>query len=228
METASGIKYSLVSARALSELPVWKGQRLVDEEHVKTIYESLSGNIRKLSLTPYIVANIIDSDGSENKCIVDGQHRSHVLRMYFRNLHAEDFAVLVGESTVYSEEDSIQLFKDLNRTKSIPWKQDPVLAANAYIEALASAFNTDKKKLCIRPGKTTKPYMSVDKLRDTLISKRVYDWKQTPTEFVEYAKRKNEEALLSLDFKSGELTTTEKRAVDSKFALGLDDKFAWI
>lgn len=226
METASGIRYSLVSARALADLPVWKGQRLVDEDHVRIIYESLSGNIRKLSLTPYVVANIVDSEGAGHRCVVDGQHRSHVLRMYFRNIHAEDFMVLVGESTVYSEEDAIQLFKDLNRTKSISWKQDPVLTANTYIEALTAVFNTDKKKLLIRPGKTTKPYMSVDKLRDALISKRVYDWKQTPSEFVEYAKVKNEEQILYLEF-TAVCTSTQQRALDNKFALGLDDKFSW-
>jgi hypothetical protein len=88
-------------------------------------------------------------------------------------------------------------------------------------------FNTDTKFPLIRAGKTMRPFMSADKLRDALISKHVHDWKKGPVEFAEECVTKNEEKTEGLKLKD-ELTSMETRALRYHFALALDDTFNWM
>lgn len=226
LQTTDGTRWLTIQARALTQVPVWKGNRVLDENHAKRIADSLNGEFFKLSMNPYRVVDVREDVGYV-RYIIDGQHRASILTEYFKDITAQDFTVLVGMNVVHSEEEVIDLFKKLNTTKSIPWKEDPNLVANKYIESLLKTFNTDKKRAMIRPGKTRKPYMSVDSLRHALISKKVEDWKRTPEEFVEDVKTINKERCFQLTLKEN-MKPSDYDAINFQFALGMDDKFSWI
>ena len=129
---------------------------------------------------------------------------------------------MVTEKTCDSELEIIEYFKMINTTKSISWREDPILVANTYIEAFLKEFNTDPKKPVIKNGKVNRPYLSVDKLREVLIAKHVVDWRSTPAEFVARCREINDDQLEHLDTS----ILTNKRAYDLNFSLGmLDYKF---
>ena len=98
-----------------------------------------------------------------------------------------------------------------------------ILKKDKDVLALLKEFNIDPKKPVIKSGKTIRPYLSVDKLRDILISKHVYDWKLTPFEFLEKAKQSNMYMLEKLE----PTKPMVKKAIELKFALGLCD-FEWV
>ena len=226
-KSTDGSLYRVVAAKWLSSLPVWKGNRVIDMGHVDRIREGLKGNIPLLNSNPFRLAFIKEDDEVVAKYIIDGQHRHHLLKEYFQHPSALDFNVIVAAKQFVNEDDIIDYFKLINTTKSIPWKEDPILCANTYVSAVMKQFNTDPKFPLIRPGKTTRPFMSADKLRDALVLRHVHDWKKGPVEFAEECVTKNEEKTEGLKLKD-ELTSMETRALRYNFALALDDTFGWI
>lgn len=225
--TADGSGYKVLSARALSQLPIWGGNRLIDLDHVRRIRESMNGNMKTLNMNPFRVAAIKQEDTSVQTVIIDGQHRAYLLKEYFADPEAQDFQVLVGGKTFNNEDEVITYFKILNNTRAIAWKEDPILRANRYIEVLMKEFNTDKRKPYIRSGKTTRPFVSVEKLRDIMIAKKVVEWSQTPQEYIERIREINSQLVNGLRIKEPK-RDMESRALEYNFALGLDDKFNWV
>lgn len=226
-KASDGSIYRLISARILCQKVVWNGNRVIDPTHVERIREGLKGDISLLNSNPFRVALIKDEDGNEMHYIIDGQHRHHLLKEYFKNPKASDFMVLVAGKWFKNEDEIIDYFKLINTTKSIPWKEDPVLCANTYVSAIMKQFNTDPKFPLIRAGKTKRPFMSADKLREALIAKHVYDWKKGPVEFAEECVAKNEEKTEGLKVKTN-LNLMESKALEYQFALAMDDSFSWI
>ena len=215
-QSSDGSSWKIIPASRLSAIEIWKGNRVLDESHVARISESLHGEIEKVNLNPFRIA-VIHEDEGIGRYIIDGQHRVSILKQYFTNPDAPDFDVVVIEKFCSNESEII------NTTRSIQWKEDPVLVSNRYIDAFLKEFNKDPKKPVVKSGKTNRPFVSVEKLRDALILKHVVDWKTTPAEFVDKCKEVNEIYLATLD-------TTKlmnKKASDLKFALGLFD-FAWV
>lgn len=189
-----GSKLLKHSAKELSQLPIWNGNRILDREHVETLKATIK-DPRTLDLKPFHVVTYPTDEGPV-RVIIDGQHRVQILQDYFTN-EADpwtdtDFQVLVIERFCHSEQEVQSLFQILNRTKSIEWSEDPVLVANRYVEALCSKFNSPKRQL-IRLGKTRKPYISVDSLREHMVSRRVGFGAQEPPEV--YAERLYQEHL---------------------------------
>ena len=226
-KASDGSIYRSMSARALSQTPVWKGNRVIDSTHVDRIREGLKGDVKLLNSNPFRLAFIKEDEDIVVRYIIDGQHRHHLLKEYFRNPSATDFPVIVAGRSFKSEDEIIDYFKLINTTKSIPWKEDPVLCANTYISAIMKQFNTDPKFPLIRAGKTKRPFMSADKLREALIAKHVYEWKKGPVEFAEECVLKNEEKTEGLKLKET-LTPMEYKALEYQFALAMDDSFSWI
>jgi len=208
-------------ARYLLALEIWNGNRLRDENHISRINNSLD-SVKDLDKSPYTLA-IINVDGQQRKYIIDGQHRITVLKRYFEALDVPDFEVLIIEKQFNDEYEIIEYFKKLNQTKSILWREDPVMIANQYVELICREFNKDPKKLLIKPGKTNKPYLSSDRLREALIQRHVVEWKTTPQEFVIRCREINDTQLEELDTS----INTNKRAKELKFVLGILD-FTWI
>lgn len=224
ISTTDGTQWMPVSARALSQVPIWKGNRVLDAEHAKRIHNSLKGEVYRLSMNPFRVVDVQLDDGATVRYLIDGQHRLTVLQDYFRDLSAQDFTVLVAMNYANNEDEVIDLFKRLNSTKSITWSEDPVLAANKYMEALMKHFNKNAKRPLIRTGTTKRPYLSADKLRDALVAKKVEQWKRTPDEFVEHAINQNHRLLQQLQ----PCCAMEVDALKYQFALGLDTSFQWV
>lgn len=226
--STDGSVYKVLSAKLLSEYPIWKGNRILDEIHVTNIKQNMK-DVKLLNMNPFRIAALKDDENVVHRYIIDGQHRHAILKEYFSNPDASDFEVLVAGRVFQTESEVMDYFKIINSTKSIIWKEDPVLCANQYIQALTIEFNKDIKKPMFRHGKTTRPFISIDKLRDILISKRVSNWKQTPQEFVEETILKNQQLLNGYRLKDEDsLTNMEIRAINYDFVLGLDDKFSWI
>jgi len=204
-------------ASRLASVEIWKGNRIMDETHALRICQSLT-SITDLTLNPYRIV-ILEDEGDIYRYIIDGQHRVSLLKKHFANPEAEDFNVVVIEKKCQDESEIIEYFKIINTTKAMHWREDPVLAANKYIEPFIKEFNVNPKKPVIRPGKVNRPYLSIDRLRDVLISKNVIDWRTTPLEFVARCREINDQHLIDLDISN----LTNKRAQQIGFALGMLD-----
>jgi len=209
------------SARALCNIENWNGNRLQDENHIARISNSLD-SIQNLDKQLYTVV-LITVDGQERTFVIDGQHRLTILKRNFQTLDVEDFTVLVVEVRCSDESEIIQRFKLLNQTKAIHWKEDPVMIANMFVDLLCREFNKNLKKPLIKPGKTNKPYLSSDRLREALIERSVVNWRMTPQEFALRCREINDQKIEDMD----DTTTTKKRAIELNFALGIMDDFKW-
>jgi hypothetical protein len=208
---------NVMSACRLATIPIWKGNRNIDESHVARISESIR-SIQELNITPFRLVNIIE-DGVICTYLIDGQHRSTIIKEHFKDPYAEDFNVLVIEKDCSDEVEIIEYFEKVNRMKPMFYREDPQLVANRYITPFLKEFNKDPKKPLVRQGKVNRPYLSVDRLREILIEKHVVDWRTTPLEFVARCREINDNLLTTLD----KTVSVNKRAIELKFALGVND-----
>ena len=220
-----------MSAKDLSMIPIWDGNRIIDEEHIRKINATLK-SIKHLDHKPYHIVSYVQDNGESVSQIIDGQHRATILRNYFNNpsinpFDIEDFQILVIEKIVTCEEEIIEYFKILNQTKAIQWREDPKMVANKYVDTLIRRFNTAKKQ-SIRPGKTRFPYISSQAIREVLISKIVnIQTAESPSDFAERIVQYNISYLNTLRSKVN-LSKDETTALGIEFALGLDKKMKWI
>ena len=231
-----GSRLRIMGAKELIELPVWQGNRIMDTAHVQKIKSEVGNKVQKLDYGYRIVTcNEQDAGGHPIKVsyIIDGQHRHKVLHDYFHeNLCEPDFDVVVLEKQVNSESEIITCFKELNNQKPIPWKSDPNLLANGYIAELSAAFNSKKEQL-IRLKSTTRPYLSVDKLREALVL-QVCSLTESVDEikaFVERVKEYNKRELANAGLTAlGSKKNSEiiAKAAKHGFMLAVDPKLTWI
>jgi hypothetical protein len=77
---SDGSKYRIVTARWLSQVPVWKGNRVIDMTHVDRIREGLKGNIPLLNANPFRLAFVKEDNDVVTRYIIDGQHRFTVCK----------------------------------------------------------------------------------------------------------------------------------------------------
>ena len=167
-----------VSAKDLIQVPVWKGNRTLDEVHANNIQKQMGTNIRCLDSTIFRIVKYSEMNAVGEyilqKYVIDGQHRLHILKNhYLTNLCEPDFQVLVVEQRVESESDAIEYFNTINNVKPMYLDHDdPSKLVNKYILALDKEFNKDKKNLLLRNGSTKRPYLSVDTVR-ILLTKHV-------------------------------------------------------
>lgn len=155
----------VMDASALMHIPIWKGNRHIDQIHVKNIKESTKAYFLD---SGYKIIQY-EEDGIKKSYLIDGQHRLSVVRDYFTTKTIEDeyfehpikdFKVTVTEITVTSESDAIDYFNKINNVKPVQYQEDPNLIINKYIKGFDNSF----------PGKLKmkRPYLSSDKLRDAL------------------------------------------------------------
>jgi hypothetical protein len=231
---SDGSKLLKMSASALMRIPIWKGNRIIDLEHVKNIKESINYKAYFLdSGYKTIQYNEIDENNKPIKktYLIDGQHRISVVADYFENVQdAKDFQVTVTEIYVDSEADAIEYFNKINNVKPIQFKEDPNLIVNKYLQRLIVSYPV-KSKL-FRNGITKRPYLSVDKFREALI-KKVDNLKKISIEkFIKECKTTNTKIIQELEIRS--LNEKEKelkiitKMLELEFALAWDDKFKWL
>lgn len=235
-----GSKVCRMSAKSLTEIAVWNGNRIIDDTHVSRIKLSIDGDIRKLDHTyRIVVCPVTDAAGVVKPIpyLIDGQHRHAVLHEYFKtHLCEEDFPILVIIKHVRSETEIIEYFNTVNAVKPLHWKTDPHLIVNQYIAALEAEFNTRKGKPLIRPGRTHRPYLSVDDLRIhlTRIAERpgLSTDRGMITAFVRQVRRWNDEevrAIRSMAAVGASENPLKVKCAEHNFLLGFDTKhFKWI
>jgi hypothetical protein len=225
-----------MSAKELAGYEVWKGNRIIDHEHVKQIKESVGEKVSQLDFG-YRIVKYPSNDAAGRVVmvanIVDGQHRHAVLKDYFMtHLCPEDFEVVVVEKTVESETDIIEYFNTLNNVKPITWT-DTNLVVNLYVEALERTFNKPRA-LYIRPGNTHRPYLSAERLREALLPvvgrlrmrKSFIDaWVDRVVEWNVQQVKEADVVCLGMKKSEGDLV---QRAAKLGFMLAVDPRLRWV
>ena len=221
---SDGSLLRIMDASALIHIPIWKGNRHLDPVHVKNIKESTKAYLLD---SGYKIIQY-EEDGIQKSYLIDGQHRVSVIIDYFKTKTIEDeyfenpikdFKVTVTEITVSSESEAIDYFNKINNVKPVQYQEDPNLIINTYIQGFEKRF----------PGmcKIKRPYLSTDKLRDSLtlhidslkklsVDDFIKECNKQNTKMIEYIKtirRKKDENLI-------------KRMIELDFALAWDLK--WI
>ena len=234
---SDGCKVRLMNVSELLTIPVWKGNRIMDKDHVARISEDVGTAVERLD-TGYRIIHLKEED-SEGRAtaaryLIDGQHRQAVIRAVFQTPGAviPDFRVIVFEKEVKDEMEAIAYFRTLNLTKAIEYS-DPVLHANKYIDELMKAFNKSRAHPLIRSGATKRPYLSVDKLREALVARSAFfSFRDDRIRlFATEALRENEagltEAEMALALGLGSKSILDS-ALKCRFVLALDPKLPWI
>ena len=214
----------IMDASALIHIPIWKGNRHLDPVHVKNIKESTKAYLLD---SGYKIIQY-EEDGIQKSYLIDGQHRVSVIIDYFKTKTIEDeyfehaikdFKVTVTEITVSSESDAIDYFNKINNVKPVQYQEDPNLIINTYIQGFEKRF----------PGmcKIKRPYLSTDKLRDTLTLHIDSLKKLSIDDFIKECNRQNKimiEHIKTIRRKKDE--NLIKRMIELDFALAWDLK--WI
>jgi len=235
-----GSELHRMKAKTLIEIPIWKGNRILDVAHVAEIEKAIGSHINHLD-SGYHIVQYEELDAANRPIlgtyIIDGQHRAAVLKEHFKGSLCEpDFDVLVTQKRVTDEEEAIAFFNAINKCKPQAWKSDPLLIVNKYVAALTKRFNGTKKTLLIRPGATHRPYLSSDKLRDQLrLSAGIL--KQTSKEIQEFVDRVvvwNTQELgawqmaQTLNTVPKKETTVLEKSIELGFLLAFDSSLKWI
>jgi len=232
-----GSRLIILSARTLIAIPIWKGNRIIDTNHIEAIRKSIGSVIQTLDSGFRIICyKEEDADGNSitQQYIIDGQHRCSVLRDHFTmNLCETDFTVTATEITVKSEADAIAYFNRINNVKPIQFKEDPKLVVNRYIEQICRSFPAPKKgSQLIRSVTTRRPYLHIDQLRDALAANYEMVTSQEPDEFAACVKEKNTRLLRAMELALATGATTEQammeRCIEMQFALAFDPKMKWV
>jgi hypothetical protein len=231
----NGASLVRLSARLLLTYPTWKGNRILDREHVNSIKNAMemAGTDCKSLDSGYhiIICTEVDADNKPivQRYLIDGQHRREVVAQMLEPV--DDFPVVAIEKYVTSEIEAIMYFNCINNTKPIHFKEDPTQIANRYLMALMEAF--PKKLKLFRTGRTTRPFMNCDDLRKELI-KYIDDLAKIPEKlFVTRVKEINGIAVRELEvglamYNSSKDHSIKEKAVKLGFALAVDNKMKWL
>jgi hypothetical protein len=217
--------------QALLKVPNWKGNRILDEGHA----ERLASSIDKMESLDkgyfVIVIEELDVTGknTEQRYIVDGQHRLSILRKTFM---LGDFPVTVTEKHVASEGEAIEYFNSINSSKPIHWEEDPMMVVNRFLVAVEKEFNVGLKKgdLLIRSSKTVRPFLCIEDIRRALVPLVARLKTTKPSEFATKVRAWNTSQLIKLEVEvSQKPDGMMEKCIARKFALA--DRFSsmpWI
>ena len=222
-----------MSARALTQIPIWKGNRILDKQHVENIKNAIDNKVQTLD-SGFRIIQYQENDPEtgeliKKSAVIDGQHRHSIIRDYFNaNPLAKDFQITVTELQVDSEEDAIEYFNKINNVKPIQYEVDDNLLINKFIQKLCLSFPKSKNLIRITP--TRRPYLHVDKLRNSLKKYVTELRKTTPEEFTKKALQINQETLKELISypETHKEYTMVKKCIDAKFALAWEDQCKWV
>jgi hypothetical protein len=231
---SDGSKLFRMSAHTLTRIPIWKGNRIIDLEHVKNIQNSINGEVKLLD-SGYKIIQYDEYDDNDKPIkktyLIDGQHRMSVVSNYFETVSdASDFSVTVTEIRVESELEAIEYFNKINNVKPIHFEEDPVLIVNRYIHKLMTEYPA-KLKL-FRNGITKRPFLSIDKFREALIKRNALVKKMPVDKFIVECKLMNTIIIQELEIRSLNEKDKERNIIlkscELNFGLAWDDKFKWL
>jgi len=236
----NGATLHKIGVRELLKIPIWKGNRILDLAHCAEIQKAIGPNINHLDSGYYIVEyEELDANNTPilQSYIIDGQHRAAVLKEHFDSTLCESvFDVLVTKKRVVDEEEAIAFFNAINKSKPQAWKIDPVILVNNHIAALVKRFNKDKKILLFRPGATHRPYLSTDRLRETMLKypERLKQTSREIGEFVDRVARWNiqeqgaaQMSIILEGVNKKDVAILEK-SIELGFLLAFDPAFKWL
>lgn len=219
-----------ISARALCHIPIWKGNRIIDLEHVQRLRESVA-DIRRLDSGYRIVSYEEEEKGElvKRSYVVDGQHRIRILRDVLTAAGPElDFVVTVTEREMDSEAEVIQYFQEINRVRPMEYAEDPQLLVHPYLQAFVEAYRQPARP--VRSGSTRRPYLSLDRFREVLVANVAELRQWQPADFVAMTQRENQRLLMELDAHpmAGAQESMRRKTLDLGFALAHDPQMEWL
>lgn len=147
---------------------------------------------------------------------------------------ASSFTVTATVRRVESEAQLIEYFNAINNIKPIQQWIDQPMILNNYVCALEQTFNT-RKRTYIRPGKTCRPYLSSDLVREVLT--RHFDalpkTEAGVRSFVERVAAWNESLLRTKEAYASLIPNKKRAEMFEKgaaigFVLGYDETLPWI
>lgn len=228
----------IMSAKSLIKIPIWKGNRSRDFDHITALKKSIGADVQNLDKGYHIIKyNEPDATGRlvEQAYIIDGQHRASILDDFFKTVDGfkPDFDVTYTEVTVENEAEAIAYFNRINNAKPIHFKEDPVLIVNRYIEEIVKAFPGPKGAPLLRDKPTNRPYLATQRLREVLIEK-VERLTCPSDEFARRVVDKNTRILRELELELAQGIVAAKnlkcaeRTVEIGFALAYDIRMRWL
>jgi hypothetical protein len=232
-----GSKLMIGSIFDILEIPVWKGNRNMDQHHVAEIEKKIGMAVESLD-SGYKIVEVPEEDATgkiiHGFYLVDGQHRMEVIRRFNRKwpMTLNNFPVTFTVKLVANEDEIITHFNTINTSKPILFKEDDNMLINKVIQGMVSAFNGGGK-LCIRQTRTRTPYMSFEDLRALLKGSAVVGYLRTDgiDRFIEYIRQWNNERCEryrceSIVLKESELNKTHEKAYDLHFFISCDH--SWV
>ena len=228
-----GSRLYRMSARALCRIPIWKGNRIIDMDHVHRLKASVGENHLMLDSGYKVIRYEEEEEKGERvkkSYVVDGQHRIRVLQDAFSEADPDiDFIITVTEIELTSEEEAIRYFNQINHAKPISYTEDDNMIANRYLEGVLKGY--DSKLRLIRQGATRRPYLSADRFREHLVKNITLIKLYSVEVFVRICRAANEQLLDVVRMRTeqeGPDGIMAKKMVELGFALALDDKFKWL
>ena len=222
--------------QVILEIPVWKGNRIMDREHAKKISMEIK-DIKTLDSGYHtIVYNELDAVGNiiQQRYLIDGQHRAEVIR---QSIHIQreitgvhiptHFTATLKEKFVENESEAIEYFNRINNTKPIHYNEDPSLITNKIITALESQFNKMKGFPMIRQAKTKRPFLFIDDVRTALLPIAHTFTNAKITEFINHVIRWNTNMCNSYEVNTNNDSIAEK-CYKIQFFLAYSHTFTWI
>ena len=230
---ADGSTLHHIDARRLVAIPVWEGNRVLDEEHVA----DLTRSIKKPQdiQGPFTVVEYPDEEGGKpHRRIIDGQHRREVLARHFDSAEAATFPVLARLHKIADHAAAVALFQTINHAKPMVYTGSSTERLHEFSEALRRHCVYDKGRTglvaLIRPCSTVRPFLSIEHLEEALKRYRVHERVDlAPAGLVDHAMGMNElyagdPAAIPGRFTQASLT----RAAELGFYLGLDPTCSWV
>ena len=224
-----------VSARWITSLEVWEGNRVLDTDHVAALQTAIADPTQIQG--PFGVLEYTDDAGTLQRRIIDGQHRQAVLKAHFAaNPTAADFPVLTRRYTdVPDHTAAIQIFQQINHAKPMVYKGSPVEHLCAIVTAFRRAFvHTGRTRSApsvqlVRQG-CNRPALSIENLETALKLYGLHERADlTPTAVVTHAQKMNVWFAEDCTRITAPVTHTMlERAMEYNFFLGLDPKCAWL
>ena len=224
-----GSKLRVMSAKKLITIPIWKGNRIKNKEHLDALKAAIGKDVQSLDKGYHVIKYKEEDDSKalvDAVYIIDGQHRVSVLTDFFNTYLLEpDFNVTYTEVVVENEHDAIEYFNRINNSKPIHFKEDPIMVANNYVAAIVQVFPGKKGTPLFRDKATHRPYLETNELRKYL-HENADRLKYPPPICAQRLAEKNVRLVRELELAIGLGTIPEKerkcaqRAIELGFAFG--------
>jgi hypothetical protein len=232
-----GSRLRIMSAKKLVTIPIWKGNRIKNKEHLDALKTAIGTDVQNLDKGYHVIKYKEEDDSKalvEASYIIDGQHRVSVLTDFFNTYIMEpDFSVTYTEIIVENEHEAIEYFNRINNAKPIHFKEDPAMIANNYVAAIVKVFPGKKGTPLFRDKATHRPYMETEELRKYL-RENADRLKCPPATFAQLLLEKNNRLIRELQLADTMAMIPEKdkkcaqRTIELGFALGYYKRMSWM